>query len=71
MVVAISTGVVKANEPKILGKFGGSFELTEGLDQNVLIKRKGTTGKVEPCPKILKDEKLMFERAISKFFFRS
>ena len=51
-----------------MGEFGGSFELTEGLAQNVLIKRKGTTGKVEPCPKILKDEKLMFERAISKFF---
>ena len=30
MVVAVGTGVVKANEPKILRKFGESLELTEG-----------------------------------------
>ena len=58
MVVGISTGVVKANETKILRKFGGSFELTEGWTRNVLkgmdwVKRKGTTGKVEPYPKFL------------------
>ena len=58
MVVAVGTGVVKANEPKILRKFGESLELTEGWARNVLkgmdwVKRKGTTGKVEPCPKFL------------------
>ena len=36
MVVAIGTGVVKANEPKILREFGGSLELTEGRARNVL-----------------------------------
>ena len=29
MAVVIGTGVVKANEPKILREFGGSLELTE------------------------------------------
>ena len=53
VVVAIGTGVVKANEPKILREFGGSLELTEGRARNVLkgmdrVKRKGTIGKVEP-----------------------
>ena len=31
------------------------------------LKRKGTTGKVETCPKFLEEEKFTFERAISKF----
>ena len=71
MVVAIGTGVVKVNEPKILREFGGSLELTEGWARKVLkgmdwVKRKGTTGKVEPCPKFLEEEKLTFQRAISK-----
>ena len=29
MVVAVGTGVIKANEPKMLKKFGRSLELTE------------------------------------------
>ena len=58
-------------KPKILNEFGGSFELTEGWAQNVLanmdwVERKGTTGKVQPCAKFLKDEKFSFQRAISK-----
>ena len=68
----IGTGVVKANEPKILTEYGRSLELTERWAQNVLkdmdwMKRKGTTGKVEPCPRFLGEEKFMFQRAISKF----
>ena len=52
--------------------FGGSLELTEGWARNILkgidwVKRKGTTGKVEPCPKFLQEEKFTFQRAISKF----
>ena len=31
------------------------------------VKRKGTTLKVEPCPKFLEQEKFTFQRAISKF----
>ena len=72
MVVAISTGVVKANDPKSLREFGGSLELTEGWARKVLKgkgweKRKGTAGKVGPCPKFLEEEKFTFQRAISKF----
>ena len=52
MVIAIKTGVIKANEPKILKEFGGSLELTEGWARNVLknmdwVKIKGTTAKVQ------------------------
>lgn len=35
VVVAIGTDVIKANEPKILKKFGRSLELTEGWARNV------------------------------------
>ena len=71
MIVAIGTGLIKANKPKILRKFGGSLELTEGCTRNVLkdigwVKRKGTSGKVELCPKFLEEEKFTFQLAISK-----
>ena len=54
-------------------KFGESFELTEGWARKVLkgigwVNRKGTIGKVEPCPKFLEVEKYMFQHEISKFF---
>ena len=72
MVVAIGTGVAKANESSILREFSGGLEFTEGWAQNVLkymdwVKRRGKTGKVESCPKFLEEEKLTFQRAISKF----
>ena len=71
MVIAIATGVIKANDPKLLREFGGSLELTEGWARSVLksmdwVKRKGTTGKVEPCSKFLEEEKFTFQRAIGK-----
>ena len=52
-------------------EFGGSLELTEGWSRSVLkcmdwVKRKGTTGKVEPCSKFLEEEKFTFQRAIAK-----
>ena len=72
MVVAIGTGVAKANQSSILREFGGALELTEGWAQNVLkdmdwVKRRGKTGKVESCPKFLEEKKLTFQCAISKF----
>ena len=71
MVIAIATGVVKASDPKLLREFGGSLELTEGWARSVLksmdwVKRKGTTGKIEPCSKFLEEEKFTFQRAIGK-----
>ena len=35
VVVAIGTDVIKANEPKILKKFGRSLDLPEGWARNV------------------------------------
>ena len=60
------------NDEGILREFGGSLKLTEGWARNVLkgmdrVKRKGTTEKVEPCPKFLEDEKFTFQRSIPKF----
>ena len=71
MVIAIATGVIKANDPNILREFGGSLELTKVWDRSNLksmdwVKRKGTTGKVEPCSKFLEEEKFTFQRAITK-----
>ena len=71
MVIVIATGVIKANDPNILREFGGGLELTEGWSRSVLksmywVKRKRTTGKVEPCSKFLEEEKFTFQRAIAK-----
>ena len=71
MVIVIATGVIKANDSNILREFGGILELTEGWARSVLesmvwVKRKGITGKVEPCSKFLEEEKFTFQRAIAK-----
>ena len=55
-VIAIGIGAMEASEPNILKEFCGSLELTEDLARDVLknmdwVKRKGRTGKVEPCAK--------------------
>ena len=73
MVIAIRTGIIKDNELKILKEFGGSLELTKGWARKVLknmdwVKRKGITGKVEPCAKFLEEEKFWSQRAISNLF---
>ena len=71
MVMAIGTGVVKANDPSLLKEYGGHLQLTEDWARSLLIsmdwvKRKGTTGKVEPSEKFLEEEKFTFQRAISQ-----
>ena len=70
MVIAIGTGVVKANEPNMLKEYGESLELTEDWARYVLksmewVKRRGTTGKTEPSEGFLAEEKFTFQRAIS------
>ena len=70
MVIAIGNGVIKANSPSLLQKYGGHIELTDGWARHVLesmkwTKRKGTTGKVEPSQQFLDEEKLTFQRNIS------
>ena len=53
MVIAIGTGVIKANCPSKLKDFGSHTALTKDGARSVLksmewSKRKGTTGKIEP-----------------------
>ena len=64
-------GVVKANEPDLLKEHGGHLELTEYWARHLLkslewVKRKGTTGKVEPSEKFLQEEKFSYQREISR-----
>ena len=52
MLVAIDTGVIKANCPPKLKDFGGHIALTEGWARGVVksmewSRRKGTAGKIE------------------------
>ena len=70
MLMAIGTGVVKANCPSKLKEFSGHIVLTEGWARNVLksmawSKRKETTGKIESSEQFLLEEKLTFQRKIS------
>lgn len=70
IVVAIGNGVIMANSPSLLKKYGGCIELTDGWARHVLesmkwTKRKGTTSKVEPSQQFLDEEKLTFQRNIS------
>ena len=56
----------------MLKEFGGGLELTENwawsfLKFISLTKRKGTTRKVEPFKKFLKDEKFTFQKKIFKW----
>ena len=71
MVIAIGTGVIKANCPSKLKNFGGHIALTEGWARGVLksmdwSKRKSATGKVEPSNQFLLEEKLTFQRRIPR-----
>ena len=70
MVIAIGTGVIKANCPSKLKEFGGHIALTESWARGVLksmewSKRKGATGKIEPIKQFLLEEELTFQRRIA------
>ena len=63
--------VVKANEPNLLKVFGGHLELMDDWARHLLkpmewVKRKGTTGKVEPSEKFLQEEKFSYQRGSSR-----
>ena len=69
-IVNIAKDVVKENNPNILKKFGGTVELTNRWARSVLSdlnwsKRKGITGKIEPSPQFLAEEKFTFQGAMS------
>ena len=70
--IAIKTGAIKATEANIMKEFGGNLELTEGWARNVLknmdwMKSKRTTGEVNPCVKLLEEEKFLFQHSTYKF----
>ena len=69
-IVNIAKRVVRANNPHILKELGGTVELTNRWARSVLSDlnwstRKETTGKIEPSPQFLAEEKFTFQRAIS------
>ena len=52
-------------------EFGSHLELADDWAQHLLksvewVKRKGTTGKVEPSEKFLQEEKFSYQREISR-----
>ena len=69
-ILNIAKGVVRANNPNALKEFGGSLDLADCWGKDVLkqpkwSKSKGTTGKVDPSPQFLVEEKFTFQRTIS------
>ena len=69
-ILNIAKGVIIANDPNALEEYGGALNLTDRWARHVLTKMewtkcKGTTGKVEPLPQFLVEEKFTFQRAIS------
>ena len=63
--------MVKANEPNRLKEYGGHLELTGDWARHLLksmdwVKRIWTTGKVEPLENFLQQEKLSYQREISR-----
>ena len=74
MVISIGNGVLKVNEPNTLSEFGGIITLTEDWARGILrsmdwVKRKATTGKVEPFTQFLAEEKFTFQKAISTYVY--
>ena len=74
MVISIGNGVLKANDPNTLSEFGGTITLTEDWARGILrsmdwVKRKATTGKVEPSTQFLAEKKFTFQKAISTYVY--
>ena len=70
MIIAIGTGVIKANYPTKLKDSGGHIALTEVWARGVLksmerSERKGTTSKIGSSKQFLLEEKLTFQRHIA------
>ena len=74
MVISIGNGVLEANDPNTLSEFGSTVTLTEDWARGTLrsvdgVKRKTTTGKVEPSTQFLAEEKFTFQKAISTYVY--
>ena len=69
-ILNIAKGLVKVSNPNSLKEFGGTLELADRWPRDLLDsmernKRKGITGKIEPLPQFLSEEKFRFQGAIS------
>ena len=65
-----------ANDRNALRDYGGDLDLTEGWAKRVLysmnwVKRKATTGKVEPSPQFVAEEKFTFQREIASAVYNN
>ena len=72
--ISIATGVVRANNPNLLKEYSDDLVLTDKWARGVLeklgwSKLKGTTGKVDPSPQFLAEEKFTFQRNILALVF--
>ena len=69
IVMVIANRAVKSNNPVLLKENEGSLQLTEDWARGVLksmnwVKRKGTTGKIEPSQQFLLEEKFTFQKKL-------
>ena len=67
--MVLGNGVVKSNNPILLKENAGLLQLTEDCAGGVLkfanlVRRKGTTGKIEPSQQFLLEGKLSFQKKI-------
>ena len=74
VIISIGNGVLKTNDPNTLSEFGGTITLTEDWARGILrsmdwVKRKATTGKVEPSTQFLAEEKFTFQKAIFTYVY--
>ena len=72
--INIGKGVLRANDPHLLKEFGGHVDLSKDWAKRIFKKlnwkkRKATTGKVDPSPQFLAEEKFTFQRQIASVVY--
>ena len=70
MVISIGKRVLIAKDPNNLSEFVGHITLTDDWARGILqpidwVKRKRTTGKIEPSPQLLAEERFIFQKTIA------
>ena len=70
MVISIGKEVLKASDSNTLSEFGGHVTLRDNWGRAILqsmdwVIRKWTTGKIEPSPQFLAEERFTFQKPIA------
>ena len=70
VVISIGKGVLKDNDRNTLSEFSGHITLTDNWGRAILqsmgwVIRKWTTGKIEPSPQFLAEERFTFQKPIA------